>query len=132
MIRKFLALAALATACATQSGGWSNVNVKLLSLQPGARSASGLSPVADAKVTLQCPDKAPVELGKTADDGTLRTTADVDAPLDCNVAVQKEAFQSASFKVASLCTETGGGTCHTMNLTTVLAQQNGASMAGSK
>jgi hypothetical protein len=113
------ALVALAAGCAHDSS-W-KMNARVLSRANDVRDASGLKPVADAAVSVECPQSGTREIGRTDSGGELRMDEAGALPLSCNLIVSQQGFRPARFSVADTCVERSGSNCRTVDLRTVLA-----------
>src|SRR4051794_23849249 len=114
-----LAFGALAVACAHDSS-W-RMNARVLSRAGDARDASGLKPVADAAVSVECPQQGTREIGRTDKGGELRIDEAGALPLSCNLIVSQQGYRPARFAVAETCVEQGNGGCRHVDLRTVLS-----------
>jgi hypothetical protein len=112
-------LIALAAACAHDSS-W-RMNARVLSRAPDSRDASGLRPVADAAVAVECPQSGTREIGRTDSGGELRMDEAGSLPLTCNLIVSQQGYRPAKFAVADTCAERSGSSCRTVDLRTVLS-----------
>ena len=112
-------LVALAVACAHDSS-W-KMNARVLSRAPEARDASGLRPVSDATVAVECPQGGTREIGRTDSGGELRVDEAGSLPLSCNLIVSQPGYRPARFAVANSCVEQSGSSCHVVDVRTVLA-----------
>jgi hypothetical protein len=112
-------LAALAVACAHESS-W-KMNARVLSRAPDARDASGLRPVPNAAVAVECPQTGTREIGRTDADGEIRLDEAGSLPLSCNLVVTQQGYRPAKFAVADTCAERSGSGCRVVDLRTVLA-----------
>jgi hypothetical protein len=121
------ALVALAVACAHDSS-W-RMNARVLSRANDVRDAAGLKPVADAAVSVECPQAGTREIGRTDQGGELRMDEAGALPLSCNLIVTQQGFRPARFSVENTCTERSGSSCRAVDLRTVLsnASTSGAS-----
>lgn len=125
ILRLMTVLAALSAACATAESG-SRFNAKVITLNNGARDASGIQPVAGAKLTLQCPNQQAVDLGTTDEAGRLKADAAIAPSRDCDVNVEQSGYKTASYKVSQVCLEGSATVCRSMDLSAVVQRTGSA------
>jgi hypothetical protein len=133
MLRKTSALSisfalSLVAACASTSGG-SHVAARVMSLSRGATDSTGIVPVANARVALQCPARETRQLGVTEQDGSLRLYADEPVSLDCALDVSHEGLRPKHVAVTEVCTTQAGGLCRALDLRAVLQPDGKATQA---
>lgn len=122
-----VAFVALAAACAHESS-W-KMNARVLSRANDVRDASGLRPVADAAVSVECPEQGAREIGRTDKGGELRMDEEGSLPLACHLIVAQKGYQPARFAVANTCVEQSGSNCRKVDLRTVLASSSSGASA---